>query len=190
MESLIADNRISQLLARFEPWQDGFVYHHDASTGGLPCTREEVESLVAEFAAIHVRSQRGMTIWVVVAAIALVSLELTGTLVLARWQQVLVLLAPFPFVLQQFWWAHRLPWHRFGRRTPVTSPRSSMAGFWSRTAALPASLVVAMMLVASALAWQVLKDGWQARDAGFLPWMLLPAACAGFIAFAKMRRSR
>ena len=188
MEPIIAENRIHQLLARFEPWQDGFVYHHDASTGGLPCTREELESLVVDFATIHRRAQRGMTAWVVVAAIAMASLSVTGTLELARWQQVVVFLVPFPFAIQQFWRAHRLPWHRFGRRTPVTSPRSGIAGVWSRTAALPMSLVVAMIAVSSLLAWRVLKDGWQPKDAEYLPGMLLPLACVAFIVYAKSRR--
>lgn len=190
MEKIIADSRVNQLLARFEPWQQGLVYHHDASTGGLPCTHEELESLLAEFVAIHHRIQRAMTAWVIVAAIVLAALSVGGWLALARWQQALVFLAPFPLAIQQFWLAHRLPWQRLGRRMPMTPSRSRVSGFWSRTAALPLSLVMAMLLVACALAFQVFKDGWQARDAGFLPFIVVPVVFAGFIAFAKVRRRR
>jgi hypothetical protein len=186
---MVGENRVQQLLAKFEPWGDGLVYHHDASTGGLPCTRAEVEQLLADIVMIEARARRSMTAWVILAAIAMVAFSSQGAFALERWQQGLVLLAPLPFALQQTWRAHRLPWERFGRRTPVAPPRPAMASFWTRVAALPGSLALALVAIPSVLAWQVLKDGWlAATDAGYLPAMVIPPAFAAVIVYAKIRR--
>lgn len=188
---MIAENRKAQLLARFEPHGEALVYHHDPGTGGLPCSVAERDRLLADISAIYRRTQRWMTAWVLLSALGLAAMSLTGRLELEGWQQALVFLAPLPLAMQQWFEAGRLPWQRLGRRTPLTPPRGQVDSFWSRVAALPLSLAFAMLAVSGLLAWQLLSDGWQAaKDAAYVLPMIVPPLFSVLIFHAKWKRRR
>ena len=160
--SLITHNRIAQFAARFEMQANGTVayYHPDREHGGLPCSLEECQQMIAEFTQATERTSKIMFYWAIFSGIVLGILDASGVLVLLRWQQYAVILAPFPFMLYLWRRASLKPLDLLAGRLHCSPPRTIDSAFWHRVAALPASLFVAMLLPCVGLLYYGMTDGW------------------------------
>lgn len=168
--SIVTHNRIAQFTARFEMQADGSViyYHPDRATGGLQCTLAECEQLIQEFAETQTRSLKQMMYWAIASGVVLGLLEASGVFVTARWIQYLIILAPFPFTLHTWHQAGQKPLRLLGTRLSCSPPRSAENAFWQRTAALPASLIVTMLLPSAGLMYYTIEGGWEHLNLGYL----------------------
>ncbi|MDD5057704.1 MAG: hypothetical protein PHQ60_07510 [Sideroxydans sp.] len=160
---IVASNRAAQFAARFEAQDDGsFIYFHpNGHGGGLPCSRAEMELLIGEFASSERYSMRGAVYWVIGAGIALGLLEASGTLVLPRWAQYAIFLAPFLLTLQVWHHASQRPLQLLGGRIPAAPPRTAPVARHVRLAALPAGVVALMLLPAAGLTYYATQTGWE-----------------------------
>ena len=159
----VIENRIAQFAARFELCgKDGWAYHHDRATGGLPVSDEERAALLEG----HVRALRlavrVMYGWLAVAVIGLLIVYIRTGRDVPFWQEALVFLLPFPWAIWHVARAERAPFDLAGRRVPVTRPRTAAEGIRSRVAAFPASVPVMMIGVGALLLVQLVRlDQWR-----------------------------
>lgn len=139
--SLVNQNRIAQFAARFEVQPDGMIlyYHPGRHSGGIRCTQAECADMIQAFANTQTRSSRWMLGWVIVAGFALGILEAAGGWSTSRLEQIAILLAPFPLLLQIWYHASRRPLQILHDRPAWGPPRTVESAFWGRVRALPAS---------------------------------------------------
>ena len=185
----VVENRIAQFAARFEPVAGGgWAWHGDRALGGLPVTDAEYQTLVAAHARVLRLSDRLMLLWVAVAVVGLLGLELGGGIALDRWQQALVFVAPLPLVFWQVWRAERAPSMLAGRRVPVAPSRTARAAMGSRVRALPPS--IAWMLVGTGvlLIVQLVRLGQVIRSPGYLVVAIGAIALGGTVFAVRLRR--
>lgn len=164
--SLVTQNRLAQFAARFEVREDGtLVYFHPDGREGLPCTQAEAAQLIVEFEQTHQRSLRGVVFWVIACGLILGVLEASGVAILPRWGQYAIFLAPFPFVWREWYHAKLRPLLFLEGRVPVAPPRTVSRARHTRFAALPASLMVTMLLPAAGLTYYAAQTGWEVSHA-------------------------
>jgi hypothetical protein len=160
--SLLSHNRIAQFAARFETQADGTIvyYHSDRQTGGVRCTEAERDQLIAEFARTNTRSFQWMVYWAIISGIIIGLLEASETLILQRWVQYAVILAPFPVAVYAWYQASARPLQLLNGRLPYSQPRSRENAMLIRVAVLPPSLFVMMSLCSGGLLYYGFRDGW------------------------------
>ncbi|QPC93277.1 hypothetical protein [Mesorhizobium sp. INR15] len=155
----LSDNRIAQFEARFETYQDGYVYYGDSSLGGLPLSAQERDRYVTNFVTILRRGNRVMLCWIILAAVGLLIAEVEYSHSFARWQQAIVFLMPFPWVLLTWRRSTRLVLDEIGGRTSVTPPRGYLKSIHSRVAAFPPALPLTMIGIGALLLVQLWRYG-------------------------------
>lgn len=163
----IAENRIAQFAARFEPVGDGYAWHGDARQGGLPVSAAERAQMIADYARVQRRTFRFMGLWAILSGVALGVLDASSVLMLARWQQMAVVLAPAPLVLALLWRAERAPMAMLGTRMPITPPRPRMRAMAVRLAALPLGISVSMIGIGALLIVQLWRRDEMATTPGY-----------------------
>ncbi|MDD5612870.1 MAG: hypothetical protein PHF75_07495 [Gallionella sp.] len=163
---MLFNNHITQFAARFELQADGsFVYHHpDRLLGGVLCSREEVEQLIRNLADVYARSLRLTLYWAIGSGIVIGLLEASHTLMLAKWAQYGIILAPVPYAILACYRADQQPLHLLEGRVPITPPRTRSSAFWIRVAALPAGLIILTLLTVAGQAYYTQKEGWEHPD--------------------------
>ena len=159
--SLVTHNRIAQFAARFEMQENGTVTYYHPDRQGLPCSLEEAQQLIDEFQQTTERTSKIMFYWVICSGIVLGLLDASNVLVLLRWQQYAVILAPFPFILYIWRRASLKPLDSLNGRLHCSPPRTVESAFWHRVSALPASLFIAMLLPSGGLLYYGMTDGWE-----------------------------
>lgn len=155
----VVENRIAEYATRFARHGQGWVYHGDARTGGLPVSDGERDWLIAEHARLLRRAERAMRWWLPVAVIGIVGWSIwTGAISRPGdpdpWTVVPILLLPMPWVAREFWRANRLAEDLAGRRIAVTPPRGRWESASLRIAALPPLVPALLLIVSAALAVQ------------------------------------
>jgi hypothetical protein len=186
--SLSTATRLAQFAARFEAQADGsWVYFHPDGRAGLPCTQVEAGQLIAEFAESQRQSVHRLVYWVIASGVVIGVLEASGTLVLPRWAQYAIFLMPFLFVLQDRHDAYLRPLRYLEGRMPAAPSHTASRARRIRIAALPASLIAAMLLPAVGLTYYAAQTGWTMDNALIVSSNLL-LAMAWVIARRQKRR--
>lgn len=167
MLSGVNENRIAQFEARFELQDDGsyLYFHPNDPQGGLPCTADEAARLIGEFANTQFVSVRSMMYWAIGCGAVLGLLEASNTLVLSRWIQYALILAPFPYTLLAWHRASQNPLRFLEGRAPVAPPHSATTARLVRLAALPASLMFTMLGLDAILTYYAAQTGWELDSA-------------------------
>lgn len=164
--SLVTQNRLAQFAARFEAREDGsLIYFHPDGREGLPCTQAEAAQLIVEFEQTHQRSLRGVVFWVIASGLILGVLEASGMAIVPRWGQYAIFLMPLLVVWREWHHANLRPALFLEGRVAVSPPRTVARARFARLAALPASLIVTMLLPAAGLTYYAAQTGWEVSNA-------------------------
>ena len=168
--STVSQTRIAQFAARFEMQADGSViyYHPDRATGGLPCTVAEAEQLIQDYAKNYSRSTQWMACWAIVSGMTLGILDASQVWLTTGWIQSFIILAPFPWVIYSWYRAGLAPLRLLGTRLHCSPPRSAENAFWHRVNALPASLIITMLLPSAGLMYYTIEGGWEKLNISYL----------------------
>ena len=173
----VSENRIAQFAAKFEPYDDAYVYYGDCHLGGLPVSTDERDYYVHNFARLLRTANWVMYGWVVLAAIGLVVAEEGFGWQVDGWQRALVFTLPLPWGIWMSWRSKHIVLEDIGRRMPVTRPRGYKAGVTSRVAAFPMAVPLMMIGIGTLLLIQQWRYGLVLYDFSG------DVLCAGVIAF-------
>jgi len=159
---IINQNSISQFASRFECEADGTIvyYHPDRMQGGIVCTQGEAETMIEEYATRRADIMGKMVYWVIGIGVVLGILDVGGVWSVSHWQQLLIILAPFPLVVTLLYHESQRPMRLLGSRFPSRPPRSHTHLFWKRVGALPPTLFLLMFLSCGGLSYYGWRDGW------------------------------
>ena len=180
---------IDMFAARFQPGGEYHLYFHNDSSGGVPCTAQEAEELVREYARIVRRAIWGMLVWMFVVVVVFVAIEMTMQQRLADWELVAVMAVPIAFMMRALQRASDAPLDAFKMRAAVTPSVDPQVARQRRLAATPMNFAFLLVAINALLGWQIRKDGINEDDFIFLGVIAVNVILVVAIVRAKADRS-